>query len=413
MNYNLLLDGICEMGYRLLGCGAETYRVEDTVCRLAAAYGTQAQVFVIPNCLIVSITDQDGKQITSIRRSPFSSMDLTSLEEYNALSRRLCADPPEDTGEILRQVKQVAGRIRPYSAPIQLLGFFLGASFFAMFYSGGLLEALIGGIAGVFGSGCSILLSRARTNFFINTMVSGFVLAIVGYGLYILGVPVNIEPTIVGAILVLVPGLVFTNFMSDLMLGDIMAGLSTFARAVLTAGAIALGTGTAIALFQRFVDVSHAIVPPIVHSPVLSCAVAFVACLGFCLPFNVRGVGMLLCCLGGTIGWAAYLVAEGFGGSVFVSSFIGSIAVAIYSNGMSRIRKCPVTPYLVISYFPLVPGFTIYQALSYGIRGDIPLFLETFIRTFGIAGCIALGTLMVTSAMHIYRQRKERHHGAL
>lgn len=45
--------------------------------------------------------------------------------------------------------------------------------------------------------------------------------------------------------MVLVPGLVFTNFMCDLITGDMVSGLSTFVRAVLTATAIAIGTGVA------------------------------------------------------------------------------------------------------------------------------------------------------------------------
>ena len=408
MDYNQLLEGICEMGYRLLECGAEIYRVEDTIRRLAGAYGVDAQVFAIPNCLIVSIVDKDGKQHTRMRQAKISGTDLNSLEEYNALSRRLCSNPPEDTGEILKEIKQVTRQLKPYPFYVPLIGYFIGASFFAMFFSGGLMEALIGGLAGVLAGGCSMLLSRTRSNFFINTMASGFVMALAAYGLYALGFPVNIESVIVGAIMVLVPGLVFTNFMSDLLTGDIVAGLSTFARAVLTAGAIALGTGAAISLLQRITVLPVGVVPPMVHSPVLACALAFAACLGFCFPFNIRGMGMLLCCLGGALGWAIYLGVQALGGSIYVGNLIASVVIAIYANIMSRIRKCPVTPYLVVSYFPLVPGFTIYQAMDYGIRGDIQLFLETFIKTFGIAGCIALGTLLVSTFIRILQARQGR-----
>ena len=408
MNYDLLLEGVCEMGYRLLGCGAEIYRVEDTVRRLGAAYGLKLEVFAIPNCLIVSFVDDEGKIHTRMRQAKMSSTDIQSLEAYNDLSRRLCANPPQDTGEILKQVKQVSVGLGPYRAWVQLIGFFIGGAFFSIFFSGGLLEALLGGLAGVAAGGCSLLLSRANTNFFINTILSGFVLAFVAYGIYLLGMPVYIEAVITGAIMVLVPGLVFTNFMSDLLTGDIVAGLSTFARAVLTAGAIAIGTGAAISLFQHVVDIPMGVVSPFVHHPIVACLLAGIACFGFCIPFNIRGVGMLLCCLGGTLGWAVNLFVQHFGGSVYISSLAASVAVAIYAEAMARVRKCPTTPYLVVSYFPLVPGFTIYQAMDYGIRGEIDLFISTFIRTFGIGGCIALGTLFVTTALRIYYARRKR-----
>lgn len=414
MDYHVLLEGICEMGFHLLGCGAEIYRVEDTIRRLAAAYGTEAEVFAIPNCLIVSITDNEGKQLTRMRQAKISGTNLHSLEAYNALSRKLCANPPADPREILTQLKQVTASLKPFPAWIILLGDFFGAGFFAMFFSGGWLEALVGGVAGVLAGGCSILLSRLRSNFFINTMVSGFVLALAAYGMYIAGIPVNIESAIVGATMVLVPGLVFTNFMSDLLTGDIVAGLSTFARAVLTAGAIAIGTGAAISLLQRIADLPVGVVPPMVHAPLLACTLAFVSCAGFCLTFHIRGfVGTILCCLGGALGWGVYLLVQQLGGGVAVSSLFASMFVAVYANIMSRIRKCPVTPYLVVSYFPLVPGFTLYQAMSFGINGDIQLFLETFIRTFSIGGCIALGTLMVSTAMRAFQGRKGHRHATL
>lgn len=409
MNYEVLLDGVCEMGYRLLGCGGQIHRVEDTMRRLVASYGLTCEVFAIPNCLIVSVTDENNHVVTRMRQAKVGSTDILALERYNALSRRLCANPPEDPGEISRQVKEVANSCHPFPFYIQLLGYFIGAAFFSMFYSGGLPEALVGGLAGLISGGCSLLLARTRSNFFINTVTSGFVLAFVAYGLFLLGIPVNIEAVTVGAIMVLVPGLVFTSFMSDLLTGDIVAGISTFARAVLTAGAIALGTGAAISLFQHFFNVTVGEVPPIVHSPVLSCALAFIACFGFCLPFNIRGaVGTILCCLGGSLGWAVYLLFQHLGFSIYVAILIASIVVSIYSEIMARIRKCPTTAYLVISYFPLVPGFTIYQAMDYGIRGDIQLFLETFIKTFGLAGCIALGTLIVSTILRMVQARKKR-----
>ena len=46
--------------------------------------------------------------------------------------------------------------------------------------------------------------------------------------------------------------------------------------------------------------------------------------------------------------------------------------------------------------------------MDYGIRGDIQRFLETFIKTFGIAGCIALGTLLVSTFVRILQARKGR-----
>ena len=146
-------------------------------------------------------------------------------------------------------------------------------------------------------------------------------------------------------------------------------------------------------------------------SPLGYCFFAFMGCLGFCLLYNVRVIGSFLCCLGGALGWAVYLPVMWLtDNNVFISNLAASVGVAIYAEIMARLRKCPTISYLVVSYFPLVPGFTVYQAVDYGIRGESQLFLETMIRTFGISGCIALGTLLVSTAVRMYCTRKEKPH---
>ena len=397
MDYDILLSGCCEVGRRLLEYGAEIPRAEDTVRRLLAAYGLEGQVFAIPNCVIVSAPCPDGRVRTVMRRVAPASVDIEGIERFNDLSRRLCAAPPADPAQLPRLCAETAENLRRYPAALCLLGYFVGAFFFALFFSGGWAEAAAAGLAGLACGACLTLLGRAGVNPFLATVAAAFVLGELACGLSALGAPISLEVTIAGAIMVLVPGLVFTNFMSDLLTGDMVAGLATFARALLSAGAIALGAGAAMALFREAVPPQAGQVQA--YSPALYCLFAFVACLGFCIPFNTQGVGALLCCLGGALGWAVYLGAMGLWNNPFAASLAAAVSVSAYSEWMARRRRCPATSYLIIAMFPLVPGLTIYQAMDHGLRGDTELFLDTFFRTMGIAGCLALGLLVVASAL--------------
>ena len=47
MDYNTLLDMAAELGYYLAISGAETFRVEDSVCRVLTAYGLTAEVLAL------------------------------------------------------------------------------------------------------------------------------------------------------------------------------------------------------------------------------------------------------------------------------------------------------------------------------------------------------------------------------
>lgn len=408
MDHDLLLEGCCEVGLQLLRCGAEIHRAEDTVRRLLAAYGLEGEVFAIPNCLIVSVTDPEGRIHTRMRRVPMSSIDVEAIERFNSLSRRLCAAPPEDPGEILAQCRATLAGTEHYPLWLCLPGYFLGAFFFALFFDGGLAEALTGGLAGLCAGLCGIALDRVRTNFFISTMVSGFVLALIAWLPLAAGLGVDIDPAIAGAIMVLVPGLVFTNFMSDLLTGDIISGLSAFVRAVLTAVAIALGTGAAVVLCRMLWPAAGDGAGGVHYAAPLYCLFAFLACVGFCPAYNIRTWGALLCCLGGALGWTVYLACQALWAGPFLASLAAAVAVAVWSECMARVRKCPATSYLVISMFPLVPGLTIYQAMDYAIRGSTAQSLDALFRAFGIAGCLALGLLLVSTAVAVIRHYRRR-----
>ena len=115
------------------------------------------------------------------------------------------------------------------------------------------------------------------------------------YGLRALGLPVDTGIAAISALMVLVPGLVFTNFMCDLITGDMVSGLSTFVRAVLTATAIAIGTGVALGLFQTLGLAAEGVGNREDYGAVLQCLAAFLACSGFCVMYNVHGWGVVLC----------------------------------------------------------------------------------------------------------------------
>ena len=404
MDYDQLLDGCCEVGVQLIRFGGEIPRAEDTIRRLLRAYGLEGEVFAIPNCVWASVPTPDGHIHAWMRRVPPIAANIEGIERFNDLSRRLCADPPADPAQLRAHCRETLADLRSYPASMVLGGYFVGAFFFALFFFGGLAEAAAAGLAGLVSGAALLALNRARANAFIATLASAFALGGTACGLLALGVPINLEVTIAGGLMVLVPGLVFTSFMSDLLTGDMMAGLATFARAVLSAAAIALGTVAAMALFPG--QPAGAAVRAADYGGVVYCLFAFLGCLGFCPAMNVRGMGTPLCCLGGAAGWAAYLAVMALGGGSFVASLVGAVVVAVFAEAMARLRKCPATSYSTIALFPLVPGLTIYQAMDHGIRGNTGLFWETFFRTFGAAGCIALGLLLVSTVLDIFRRRK-------
>ena len=95
MDYRKLMKLVSEVGIRLARSGAETYRVEESVVRILAAYGLESRVYSVPNSLIITILPPDGLPITQLCRIGQHGNDLDGVEQYNRLSRRICAGKPE------------------------------------------------------------------------------------------------------------------------------------------------------------------------------------------------------------------------------------------------------------------------------------------------------------------------------
>lgn len=146
---------------------------------------------------------------------------------------------------------------------------------------------------------------------------------------------------------------------------------------------------------------------------ILPCFYAFWACFGFCILFNIHGGGIWLCCAGGSLGWFVYLVAQNFRLGNPAAAMLAGIAISLWSETMARARKCPVTGYLLVAFFPLVPGGGVYYAMKFAISGETRNFVNTLMDTLGTAGALALGVLLVSSGVRMGRVLKDkgRRHG--
>lgn len=133
----------------------------------------------------------------------------------------------------------------------------------------------------------------------------------------------------------------------------------------------------------------------------VSILAAFIGSACFALIYNTKGLNILCSALGGTLGWMVYLASAPILNSDIAQTFVGTIALAIFCEVIARVRKAPVTGFLIVSIFPLVPGASIYYTMGYAINGEIDTFLTSFLHTIGIAGAIAVGTLLVSTIVRM------------
>lgn len=141
----------------------------------------------------------------------------------------------------------------------------------------------------------------------------------------------------------------------------------------------------------------------------LPCFFAFLACLGFCVPFNIRGMGAVLCSLGGGLSWLIYLIAGPLTGyHDLMQYFWSAVFLSFYAEGMARVRKCPATGYMLVAFLPLVPGAGIYNMMEFALNGDTEHFLTSGLHTLSIAGSLAVGVLVVSSLVRMRTMFRRR-----
>ncbi len=377
MEYSKLLDMATDLGYELAMSGAETFRVEESINLVLAAYGIEAEVFAIPNYLIVSITTDDGTPMTRMRRIGSHGNDLDAVEKFSGLSRAYCnrKPQPDEGSQWLDSVRKMKVR---YTAFLRYLGAYIGAAGFCILFGGSYQDAVFSGICGLVVQFFTELLSKVKSNPFFNT---------------------------IGALMLLVPGLLFTNAMRDIIYGDTNSGINRIIQVLLTAIAIALGTAVGWQFVARMwgeplsaADLDHSM---LVHG-----IASFVGCIGFSILFNIHGPGVFLCALGGMLSWLVYLVSVKLGAGNILAYFWSALFASVYSESMARIRKCPAISYLVVAIFTMIPGAGAYYTMNYAVRGEMELFAQTGMHTAAIAGILAVGILLGSTLFRLHQKRK-------
>lgn len=408
MNYTVLMDLVSAIATKLAVSGAETYRVEESVKRICAAYGLDARVYAIPHSLFITIMIPGDRPMTQLCRMDHLGTDLEAVEQYSNLSRKICAEKPR-WEEALQWLDASNQTQKHYSLPFDLLGHILVASGFCLFFGGSGMDALCAGLCGLLLG----FLTRGlrKTNAFFQKIISAFLMALAAYGCSALGLTDNVDTSVIGALMLLVPGILFTNALRDIIFGDTNSGINRIVEVLLIAVAISLGTAAAwnvsVSLWGAATNT-----PAISYGPFLQCVFSVIASYGFVVIFNIHGFGSLLCALGGGITWAAFCAVQALGGQDLLCYFLATVVAAIFAEVMARIRKYPAISYLISCLLPLIPGSGIYYAAQQAMQGNSEGFVFYGTRTLAIAGCMAVGILLVvtlTKLITTHRALKRTH----
>lgn len=241
-----ILDVCTGIGRLMLENGAETYRVEDTVYRVAVNYGMQGvSVFSVPTALIITVQDQTGAEYTRLHRITEQKSNLGIVSDANNLSRKIAAADlsPNDA---LSEIDQLNRKDSSYSAFEEILASALICGFFTIIFLGNFYDLAAASIAGSIGYAAFIYIQKTINIRFFSELLAAALISWLALFLTNIGIGSDVNIIIVSSVMTLVPGKAITNGIRDLMASHYVAGVSVLADAFLTASAIGIGVTTVL-----------------------------------------------------------------------------------------------------------------------------------------------------------------------
>ncbi|GGA22220.1 threonine/serine exporter family protein [Psychrobacillus lasiicapitis] len=242
-DFELAVECCLLAGRLMMESGAETYRAEDTMDRMAISqHLTQSQSFVTPTGIIFSGSNSLPTRLVRISNR---STDLERIALVNNVSRKL-VNKDITLQEAYSELVSIENEHKTLPLWIQIGAASIASASFLLLYGGTFKDVPTALIAGGIGFSISTLLEmKTRVKFFAE-FLAALCICLIAIFSVTWGLGIDVDRIIIGSVMPLVPGLLITNAVRDLMAGHFVSGVSKGAEAFLTA--FAIGAGVALGL---------------------------------------------------------------------------------------------------------------------------------------------------------------------
>ena len=231
-------------GRILLSNGAEAYRVEETIERICNSYNIECECMATAKGVFVSLIDEDGEKVTSLKKIKIRRVDLYRIELINSFSRDIQKNPVsyEEAKKILKDIDNA-----PYfSFPVRLFAASMTSFIYTMFFNGTIYDAIISAIISILVYYMLEKVSSVGLFQFFEFYLSGYIIGILSHLTQIYFPIINKGNVITGSIMILLPGVALTNGLKDIINDDYMSGIVKFGESMLIIIAVGAGIGTAL-----------------------------------------------------------------------------------------------------------------------------------------------------------------------
>ena len=408
--YEAQANFVAELATRLHVYGTSAQRLEGAIEGVAHRLGLDCEIWSNPTGIILSFADPVRGQhtgITRVIRLEPGDQNLGRLAATDAIAEDVLAgklDPASGLAA-LKALDRVPSR---GSQLLTGLSFGLSAAAVAGLLSAGWADIITaGGIGIVIGALYVLAAGRPRLGEALEA-IAALVATLLAAAVATFIEPLSLKTVIVASLIVLMPGLMLTNAVSELSSQQLVSGTARFAGALMILMKLTFGTVAAMQLVRLLGWTPQEALPQAL-SPAMEIGALLVAAYAFAVLFRASSrdyplvmasvlLGYGLTRIGGE--WLG-LATDNFAGG----AFFAGMGVAAVSNAYGRWCNRPGALIRVPGIILLVPGSVGFRSLNLVMERDVFLGLDTaFVLLSALIALVAgllFGNLLVPSRRNL------------
>ncbi len=247
-----VLDLSMEAGKILLDAGAEIFRVEETIKRIARAFGIEkCSPFVMSTGIFLTAENEKGEMYASVKHIPIQGAKLHRIAAVNQLSREIVEGKYtiEEAEQRLEEIKKEPGK----SDISRMMASGVGSGVFCYLFGGQAIDMLAAFLSGFLLYVVLFAFEKREktTSKIVVNLIGGFCVSFFAVFFYRMGIGNAPGSILFGSVMPLVPGVSLVNAVRDFAEGNYIGGGVRFLDALMVALGIALGVSLMHVVYFR------------------------------------------------------------------------------------------------------------------------------------------------------------------
>jgi uncharacterized membrane protein YjjP (DUF1212 family) len=347
------------VGRLLLGSGADTAEVQESMVRFAAAFGCETHLVVTYEALLLTVVSGEQFRTKISYRVPAMNVNMAAVTAVSNVLGEVEAGHWR-LSEAQKELDDVEDRSPVYGRWLIVFALGLTAASLARLFGGDWPTFWVSWLAGSLGMWLRQVLGRRGFNPFFIPFAAALLSGVIGGAAVLLGVSATPALCLVAPGMIIVPGVPLVNALQDMIKNHMTVGVARLGLGSLITLAITFGLFAAMTLTGAKIPVEAPLrLLPIPEDALFSA----LAALGYLFLFNVPARIAWACVVCGVASHTARTLCLHLGVDIVSGTLIGALAVGFLAQGFARHFRAPAVAFAFPGVVAMIPGAFAFRAV--------------------------------------------------